>query len=696
MQRITTLLFMISLLFGGYISAQVCTPDSSFTAPGIYPANLPSACINQAYDEVITVVVPQDTVVNIPPLGNVTVPIDSFVLINVKNLHPGLSFQCGNPSCGFPGNSIGCIRVSGIPTTMGTNVVKIITDVHVTLPIVGATAIRDSTFTLQFTVGAAMTASITTSTGDTTICGNDTLQLSGNGGFNSYVWSTGDTTQTIDVMSAGTYWVKAKSGGCQDSTAIIITPQTGPSITTAIMDATCGMANGSAAATATGVSPFTFTWSTGLMGTGTNSLLAGVSSGNYILTVEDANGCAADTIVSISDVGGASIDSSQVNHVTCNGAADGSISVFLSGGTTPYSFDWSNMASTQNLSNLGPGSYTLTLTDNSNCVTTFSANITEPATLDLNTIFQSDPLCYGGMNGSANVLASGGTTPYTYSWSGGGSGDMNNMLAAGMHSAYVTDGNNCKDTVSVTISQPDSLDIMASVIDPDCFGATGEIGLTVSGGAGGFTYQWTVFPAQTGATATNLIADTYSCTVTDMNGCVKTYTGTLTEPPLLVSVDSAQNTISGQSNGRAWVDVSGGTPPYTYSWSNGGMTDTISNLPAGNYPVTITDAKGCTAIDTAMVGEDPNGIEDEIAAGISSWELFPNPTSSQVMIQLKLDRVQPIKVSLFDMNGRLLAEQSAQAQNWEGSFDLTEQTAGLYLLRVTTAQGASGRRIIKR
>ena len=114
----STLLILISLLFSGMLSAQICTPDTSFTTPGIYPSNLPDGCLNQTYDDVITVVVPQDTTVNIPPFGNTTVPIDSIVLVNVKNLQTGLSYACGNPSCGFAGNTSGCILIHSVLCTL--------------------------------------------------------------------------------------------------------------------------------------------------------------------------------------------------------------------------------------------------------------------------------------------------------------------------------------------------------------------------------------------------------------------------------------------------------------------------------------------------------------------------------------------------------------------------------------------------
>ncbi len=543
----STLLLFLSLLFSGFLSAQMCTPDTSFHTPGIYPANLPDGCVDGMYDAVITVVVPQDTLVNIPPFGSTTVPIDSIVLISVNNLHPGLSYQCGRPSCGFPGNTSGCIRLSGTPTVSGTRTLRIITDVHVTLPIVGAQAIRDSTFSIQFTVG--------------------------------------------DV----------------------------PAVTTTLVDATCGMATGSATVNATGTGPFNFSWNTGLMVIGSTSTLANIASGNYSVNIEGANGCSIDTTLTINDTGGAVVDSTQKVNVSCNGANDGSVTVFLSGGTAPYSYNWSNMDTTQTASNLAPGSHTVTITDAANCVTTFSTSISQPVALDVILGMKTDVKCFGDMDGTATVTGTGGTTPLTFSWSNGATGSSVSTLAAGMHSVYVTDDNGCVDSLNLSISQPSQL----------------------------------------------------------------------------TSTAGAVNSIMGLTTGRAWVDVMGGTPPYAYFWSTGASSDTISNVGPGSYDVTITDANGCIQLDTAVVGEDPNGIEEDLAAGISSWEVFPNPTSEDVQIRMELDKMQSIHIDLFDMNGRLIERQSAHAQSWQGSFRLQDLAAGLYLLRVSTSQGGSTRRIVK-
>jgi hypothetical protein len=498
------------------------------------------------------------------------------------------------------------------------------------------------------------------------------------------------------VAASGSFGVRVTSGACADSVGTTVTSSPAPSLNPSSMDATCGQSNGSAMVIATGTGPFSFSWNTGQTNTGVASNLSNISSGTYSVTVTDANGCSASESFNISDVGGAQLDSLNKTDIACAGDNNGSISTFFSGGTTPYTYSWSNGASTSTLSSLAAGSYTLTLTDANNCVTSISVTITEPSALDLTAGFQSDPLCANGMDGSATVGATGGVQPYTYSWNNGSTGTSLSMLSAGTYTAFVTDGNGCTDSVSVILTDPAAISIAESLSDPRCFeGNTGSIDLTVSGGTPAYTYQWNTTPPQTGATANNLTAGTYSCTVTDNNGCTETYSGTLNEPPaLLIELDSVDAT-AGQMNGQAWVTASGGTPPYTYLWSTGATTDTIQNLFAGNYTLTVTDANGCIAEGAVTVVENANSLEDELAAGINRWEMFPNPTEGQLSLRLRFASFEQAELKVYDLTGRQVKSFQLEGAQWEGEVDLSEAAPGLYLFELRTAQGRALRKLLK-
>src|SRR5690606_5016138 len=186
--------------------------------------------------------------------------------------------------------------------------------------------------------------------------------------------------------------------------------------------------------------------------------------------------------------------------------------------------------------------------------------------------------------------------PYTYSWlPSGGTNATATGLAVGTYTVTVEDFNGCQTTRTVTVGQPAALTLTPSQTDVSCFGGSnGTATVTPTGGTGSYTYSWSPYGG-TAATASGLAAGTYTVTVTDANSCQETHTFTIEEPTALTLTPS-QTDVScfGGSNGTATVAVSGGTPGYTYSWSPyGGTAATASDLAAGTYTVTITDANSC-------------------------------------------------------------------------------------------------------
>ncbi len=673
--------------------AQVCTPDTSFKSPGLYPDTLPGACVNLPYATTATIVIPQDTVVNVPPIGNLTLPIDSIQLLSLRNLPATMSYQCNPPSCGFPGNTSGCVEVTGTPTATGTITLKAIVDVWVTVPIAGSTSVRDSTFTFDLIVGTAPVVNITSATvsGAPKFCMGDTAILDAGAGFDAYLWTTGDTTRTIKVTASGNYGVKIWAGGCIDSVGMSLAPLAGPSVMTSVVDANCGLSNGSATASATGGGPFNFLWSN----MGTSPTINGLAAGPYDVTVTDTNGCQSMASVIVGSVGGASAMIDSVTDVSCAGANDGGVMVTASGGMMPYNFSWSNGATTQNLSGVGPGSYTLTLTDGNNCVTTVMAMVTEPTALSAFKGPQVDPLCNGGMTGSALLSPVGGTMPYTYSWSNGQTTVGASGLSAGTFMGYVIDANGCQDSASFTLSEPPAIMTSQTTEDPLCNGDTnGQIGLAVQGGTPGYTYAWS--NGATTATITGLGAGSYTCTVMDINGCTDTVSAMLIDPPMLTAMTSHVNTQPGMATGQASVTPAGGTPPYTYDWNSGQTDSLITGLVEGTYIVTVVDANGCEVQDAVII-DVLSSIEDELAAGIRDWELYPNPTSQNLNIKLTLDRPTDMAISLYDIQGRKvhsINKENVQIIGYQ--LDMSILPQGLYLLKVQTARGQAVRRVVKK
>ncbi|RFN58148.1 HYR domain-containing protein [Marixanthomonas ophiurae] len=303
---------------------------------------------------------------------------------------------------------------------------------------------------------------------------------------------------------------------------------------------------------------------------------------------------------------------SQTN-VACNGASTGSITVSANNGTVNYDYVWSNGASTTNTSSttntitgLAAGNYSVTITDANGCTDTASATITQPTDLVVSASVNSNVSCNGGSDGSATAAVSGGAMPYSYSWSpSGGNNATATGLSAGTYTVTVTDANGCMDTANVTITEPTALVASASVDNNvSCNGGSdGSATAAVSGGAMPYSYSWSPSGGNN-ATATGLSAGTYTVTVTDANGCMDSANVTITEPTALNATITAQTNAScpGSSDGEATVSVNGGTAGYTYSWApSGGSNATATGLSAGNYTVTVTDANGCTTTTSVII-----------------------------------------------------------------------------------------------
>lgn len=303
--------------------------------------------------------------------------------------------------------------------------------------------------------------------------------------------------------------------------------------------------------------------------------------------------------------------------ISCFGYCDGSAAVSVVGGVSP-TYSWSNGASSQSISGLCAGTYTVTVTSGG-CSVTKSVTLSNPPQLAFASLTTSNYngyniSCFGGSDGSATAYASGGTAPYTYLWSNGAVTHTASGLSAGTYTVSINDGNGCRVNGSVTLTEPPVVTISAAPTsfygggyNIRCFGNNdGEATAYPSGGVGGFTYNWS--NGSTSNPATALYAGTYTVTVTDDNGCSANASTTLTEPPQL-TIDAGQNEIVyyGYPDSACTDLVSsgsgGGVPPYSLNWSTGSSSSSINVCPPTStvYYLTISDANGCSVTDSAKV-----------------------------------------------------------------------------------------------
>lgn len=287
---------------------------------------------------------------------------------------------------------------------------------------------------------------------------------------------------------------------------------------------------------------------------------------------------------------------------TCINSNNGSAIVTPTGGIPPYSFLWSDGQNTATATNLASGIYTITVADSIGATVMDTVTILAGAQLSTN---PTDVLCNGDSSGTINLLVSGGSGNFSYSWSNGATTSNLNTLAAGDYTVIVTDIS-CSDTLSdtVAIEQPLILTSAFSSSTPAVCGTNGSLSVTAFGGMAPYHYLWN--NGATTSSINHLPSGTYTVAVIDTNGCTNIVTDSvlLQSPMVLANISSQTDVLCNfDTDGSATVSVSTGTPSYTYSWNTTPLqtTPTAIGLSAGIYIVTITDSNGCSNIDTATI-----------------------------------------------------------------------------------------------
>lgn len=456
---------------------------------------------------------------------------------------------------------------------------------------------------------------ITSTTQPTIACFGGTVSITANpvGGTPAYTysWNTSpvQTSQTATNVGAGSYTVTVTdSKGCISISTINITQPTLVTVTMSMVPTTCGLPNGSATASPSGgVAPYSYSWSNAQ----TTQVINGVLAGVYTCTITDVNGCQVIGNINITNTGAPLVTIPATTSVSCFGGNNGSANSLVVGGVGPFTYTWDStpVQNTPNATNLVAGVYTLTVTGSNGCSAIATTTIVQPTQLT-GAITTTNVSCFGGTNGSANATINGGVGPYTYTWN---STPVQNTQTAsnlpfGVYTCTISDANGCQINIAANITQPTSLTlVVSSQLNPSCFGGSnGSIGVTAGGGTGLYLYSLNNGPNQISPTFTNLTAGTYTIRVTDANNCNTTTTMTLTEPTALtITGNVTWVTCFGLCDGELLANVGGGTPGYTYLWSNGSTANPATGLCANNYSVLATDANGCQIAMSFILGQ-PN------------------------------------------------------------------------------------------
>jgi large repetitive protein len=428
-----------------------------------------------------------------------------------------------------------------------------------------------------------------------------------------YNWSNGQVTQTASNLCAGNYTVTiTDANNCTASTsaAIVAPPALGAS--SVVTNVSCnGGCNGTVTITATG-------------GTGTkqyslnsgpfqaSNVFTGLCANSYTVVIRDANNCTFTHNFTVTQSGTLTLNLVGTTPATC-GSATGSITVQATGGTLPYSFSMGGAGQPgATFSNVGAGSYTITVTDANGCTQTVPATVLSSGSPTATIIFQQNVSCFGGSNGAVLVGVTGGTGPFTYKLDANPPQASNSFttLAAGNHTIIVTDANLCTSTVNFTITSPTQLTYTSAVTATTCNGTCdGQVQINVSGGTAPFQYSnnngTTFTPANP---ITGLCPGVVNIVVQDANGCLANSVVNIPQPaPLTATLVATDPTCHDACNGQVVMTPAGGTATYQYS-ANGGplqSSPTLTDLCPGPQQLMVQDIRGCQFTATTTLANPP-------------------------------------------------------------------------------------------
>lgn len=427
------------------------------------------------------------------------------------------------------------------------------------------------------------------------------------------VMTSSQNQLVLTGLVTATYQVTVTDNtGCTTSSGTVVTATPPLDMNLAPVVTSCNQNNGSVACSVTGGQPpYTYLWSNGA----TTQTITGLGAGTYAVTIMDSYGCSFAGEALVQTSGGPNIGFA-ITNVNCFGLANGNINMSLNSGFPPFTYTWSNGATTEDLNNLVAGIYTVTVTGANACTTTKTATISQPTAINLS--FSTTSPCTNNANGSINLSLFGGTPPYAYFWSTGATTQDLSTLTAGTYTVTVVDNVACTKTgsrVLTAIPSTVSLALSASVstqLPEVCTGINGVLTMSATGNPPfDFIYQRVGLPPgsvflitspQNTVSIPNLLSGNYSVTVTDNSGiCSATQTISISTTPVLGVTLTPTNSACTQNNGTVTSSASGGFAPFTYTWTNGATTSSINNLSAGYYGLTVTDIIGCTAASGVVI-----------------------------------------------------------------------------------------------
>lgn len=493
----------------------------------------------------------------------------------------------------------------------------------------------------------------------------------------AYFWSNGSATQDIATLTAGAYTVTVTdNSGCIKTAGFTVGQPAQISIQKSVTNVLCFGGNTGAIdlTVSGGTPPYTYLWNHN----SNTQDISNLSAGTYTVTVTDANGCTRVN-TSVVTQGQATNLNFQTSNATCFGENNGAINLTVAGGIINATYDWSNDGpdnpddDPQDLNFLVAGTYTVTVTMPNGCTVTGSQTITQPTQMLVS--FNNLAADCGQSNGICSVIATGDVPPHTVDWvdiPGTNDPIFRPDVPAGAYEGIVTDGNGCTFSFISLVENKNGFLATTNTQNNTCVnGSSGAITITTSGGAAPFFMDWADIPGTDDPISrTDLPSGTYIGTITDNSGCSFLIAEAISAPAPFNFVVNSFPSCSDQVSGGISITVSGGEAPYFYTWNNGAADPNLFGLSPGDYTLTLTDASGCTAIQTVTVAEIPNTIE-----------------LSVVVIDVSCNETDNGAINLTANGGN--PPYAFQWSNGNTTEDLTGLTAGTYTVTVSDGNGCT-------
>ena len=482
----------------------------------------------------------------------------------------------------------------------------------------------------------------------------------------TFEWSNQMTTATIAELEAGTYTVSTTDAlACVSISTVEITEPQVLNYESVIDEVNCnGEATGSFSIEVEGgTAPYSIAWENGFSELNESN----VGAGTYNALLSDVNDCNLPIEIVIQEPSLLTLDS-ELSEVSMNGAMDASIEINPNGGISPYQYLWSNGMTTNNLENLGPGEYSVLVTDANGCTEEASFSISEPSQLTAS-LEITNVNCNGEFNGAALLTAVSGTEPFTYLWSDGSTGIGIVEQAAGNYTVQIQDATGAIITLDVIITEPEDIITSAASTRVTCVDDTdGAASISATGGVEPYTFNWDI--NLDGSEQNNLAAGSYEVTVTDANGCIAIHIVVVDSPePISNELLIVDVSCYGLLDGSISIpSIAGGTPPYLLEWSTGETGLIINDLEPGTYEVSINDSNGCQKTQSISINEP-----DILMINLELLQNVSTTNGADGSIDVTIDG----GVTPFSYNW----------SNGATTEDLSNLEAGNYQLEVTDSNG---------